>query len=755
MVVARAVARSVPDGLVVAADRASLLPGRSSAVSTGFWAGFSAGLPTKWLVIGVVGWAALASGCSVDIPVTAAAYACEKAPCDTDAGTDTQTCQTASECPTGGACETATCVAGGCGLAPTQDGAPCDDGDACTKPDLCKSGGCLSGATDPCDDGAPCTADTCAPATGCAHANTTLPCDDGDACTLVDKCAGGVCVAGAADDCDDGKPCTADSCNKATGCVHANSTGSCDDGDACTEGDKCGSGTCQPGSKKQCDDASICTDDSCNKATGCVNVTSTTACDDGLPCTTDTCNKASGCVHGDAKGPCDDGDTCTKGDACGGGSCLSGPTINCDDNEVCTADSCNKATGCVHGNTTALCDDGDACTVSDVCAGGSCKAGKAVDCDDGKACTIDACDKAGQCSHTLTTANCDDGDACTVGESCGTGVCAGGTAKVCDDGNACTTNSCDGKAGCIFTGATGSCDDGDPCTSDDTCAASTCKGVLSLTIACCAKVGGVPAGGQCTYTDPGGRKMSLVPDGEFWMGCNSAKDTKCAASESPQHLVNVTGFWLDLVEVTVAQYKGCVTAGACVTPGALDGCTWNAANKGQHPINCVNWAQATNYCKWVGGELPTEAQWEKAARGGCEQNGGAAACKAAMRTYPWGETTPDCTYAVIFEGGSGCGTSATWPVGQKPKGVGPYGSLDLIGGMLEWVRDGYDASYYSAFAVESWPKDPQQSAIVSERVLRGGSWSTAGSTLRAGYRGHFEGTTAFAYMGFRCMRPVK
>ncbi len=707
------------------------------------------------LTVGVCAAALAAlSSCTVDIPTAATAYTCAEPPCP-DVGPP---CTDATTCPSGTPCQTATCVHSTCGLETRPDKSTCDDGEPCTTNDSCLSGVCKAGPNTDCGDDNPCTTDSCAAGAGCVHEAASVPCDDGDACTTGDTCANKACVSGAKADCDDGEPCTTDSCSSATGCVYTKGTAPCDDGDACTEGDKCGGGTCQPGKAATCDDGQACTDDSCNKATGCVHTANDGACDDGEPCTDDSCNKATGCVATANKIACDDGDACTKGDQCGGGTCLSGPAVSCDDGESCTDDSCNKATGCVFAPNDDACDDGDACTLGEGCVGGVCGGSKPVDCDDGKDCTVDLCDKAGSCSNTLTTGPCDDGDGCTVGETCATGACFGGVTKTCDDGNACTTDSCDKAVGCVFTPTSGGCDDGDPCTTKDTCAKGVCAGTLAATLACCGKVGGTLTGGHCARTPKLGGPQHLVPDGVFWMGCNSAKDSKCSATEKPQHVVDLSGFWLDLHEVTVAEFKACVSAGACKAPATpYPTCTWNAAGKDQHPVNCVTWDAAAAYCAWAGGGLPTEAQWEKAARGGCESaSGGTAGCQSAAPTYPWGEVAPTCDYGVIFDGlSSGCGKAATWPVGQKPKGAGPYGHVDLIGNVLEWVADGWDPSWYAAYGPQSWPANPLQSQKTTERCLRGGSLSAAGSALRAGHRAHFAATKVVAYVGFRCAAPAQ
>lgn len=306
-----------------------------------------------------------------------------------------------------------------------------------------------------------------------------------------------------------------------------------------------------------------------------------------------------------------------------------------------------------------------------------------------------------------------------------------------------------------------SCVTPDDCPAGGACEQPVCdKGLCALkkvlNVACCAALGGTQQAGHCVATNSAGRKKTLVPTGAFWMGCNSAKDSKCAAAENPQHYAEMTGFWLDIYEVTVADYKACVGDGKCPVPSTqYSSCNWDVTGREQHPVNCVTWPQAQAFCQWEGGALPTEAQWELGARGGCEHNGGAAGCQAGMRTYPWGETTPTCAEAVMFDGASpGCGKNATWAVGQKAAGVGPYGAKDMAGGVMEWVRDGYDASWYSTYAAQSWPLDAWQDKASGDRSLRGGGWSSPPSALRASQRVHFDPGSVFAYVGFRCVQAA-
>jgi len=120
-----------------------------------------------------------------------------------------------------------------------------------------------------CDDANVCTTDSCNTATGCVFANNSNPCNDGSACTVGDQCAFGTCHAGTVVNCNDGNPCTNDSCDPATGCVNVNNTSACSDGNACTVSDVCSGGACQPGAPRVCGDNNVCTTDTCDPATGC------------------------------------------------------------------------------------------------------------------------------------------------------------------------------------------------------------------------------------------------------------------------------------------------------------------------------------------------------------------------------------------------------------------------------------------------------------------------------------------------------
>jgi formylglycine-generating enzyme required for sulfatase activity len=233
--------------------------------------------------------------------------------------------------------------------------------------------------------------------------------------------------------------------------------------------------------------------------------------------------------------------------------------------------------------------------------------------------------------------------------------------------------------------------------------------------------------------------MVRVPAGSFWRGC-STHDTSCEADERPGRNLELREFWIDAAPVTVAQYRRCVEAGACTKAqaNAVDSfCNEGARGRENHPINCVDWYQATSYCASRGKRLPNEAEWEKAARG---DDG---------RVFPWGDEAPACARAVWNHGGNGCGKGTTGPVGRKPAGASPYGALDMAGNVWEWVYDTYDPAFY----LRAPGRDPVHDGPGVYRVLRGGSFhSDLPGELRAGDRNANDPSLRGDTFGFRCAR---
>ena len=193
--------------------------------------------------------------------------------------------------------------------------------------------------------------------------------------------------------------------------------------------------------------------------------------------------------------------------------------------------------------------------------------------------------------------------------------------------------------------------------------------------------------------------LVYIPAGEFLMGSKEG-DADADDDEFPQHTVYLAAYWIDRTEVTNAQYQKCVTEKACDEPD--DTTYFSDSNYRYHPVVHVDWNDAQAYCKWAGRHLPTEAQWEKAARG------------TDGRTYPWGEGI-SCNLANY----GGCDEfPKTSPAGHYPEGASPYEALDMAGNVWEWVGDWYDSSYYGRSPMEN-PTGPDDG---SYRVLRGGSW---------------------------------
>ena len=260
-----------------------------------------------------------------------------------------------------------------------------------------------------------------------------------------------------------------------------------------------------------------------------------------------------------------------------------------------------------------------------------------------------------------------------------------------------------------------------------------------------------------------GMVMVCVPSGEFQMGsteeeveaelemCNQGRgDCSRAwfADELPAHMVALDGFWMDQTEVTNGQYAQCVAAGACDPPGgnssyAYDSYYGNSAYD-DYPVVNVSWYSATAYCEWVGGRLPTEAEWEYAARG------------PEGNVYPWGDTF-DGTRLNYCDANCGFGWSddtcddgyaGTAPVGTYPSGASWVGALDMSGNVWEWVADWY--AHYPSEQREN-PAGPVSG---DRRVLRGGSWHFARGLARGTYR-DWEFPGRFAdHFGLRCVSPV-
>ena len=224
--------------------------------------------------------------------------------------------------------------------------------------------------------------------------------------------------------------------------------------------------------------------------------------------------------------------------------------------------------------------------------------------------------------------------------------------------------------------------------------------------------------------------MVYVPEGNFTMGSNNGD-----SDEQPVHTVYLDAFWIDQTEVTNAMYAKCVYAGACQPPNYSSSFTrtsyYGNPDYADFPVIGVYQSRTPDYCSWAGSRLPTEAEWEKAARG------------TDGRIYPWGNSSPSSSLLNFMDGD-------TKAVGSYPSGASPYGALDMAGNVAEWVSDFYSATYYSQSPASN-PQGPSSgdAKLGNPNVFRGGSWRASSKFILSASRGWQE---SYGDIGFRCAR---
>lgn len=353
------------------------------------------------------------------------------------------------------------------------------------------------------------------------------------------------------------------------------------------------------------------------------------------------------------------------------------------------------------------------------------------------------------CAFKASTIKCEDKAqidyVCLDGEGCGSSIYEAPSTRYCPGDAATCTGVLKAESVDLYT----------TCADDEACQAgsATCASPSECQPKAC------PA------------DMVPVPAGPFWMGCDLGSEPNCAANEAPAHEVTTPSYCIDVFEVTNDRYKACWST-TCTAPTTGGDCVWNQAGKDGHPVNCVTWDQAQAFCEWDGKRLCSEAEWEKAARGGCELYT-AGACKASEPRYPWGADCPaswgggcageewtdanaptNCAESLCHDGVAG-----TAPVDAFSSYPSPYMTADQAGNVSEWLADcshaGYDTDDNGVLDApvdgSAWVTD----CLSSGREVRGGSWASAYAyKLRASYRSVVSPITAPTGVGIRCCKSL-
>lgn len=525
-----------------------------------------------------------------------------------------------------------------------------------------------------CDDHIACTKDICAGG-GCTNTPDNSSCGAGETCV---PAKGGCFKAKSCfkdEDCADFINCTVEGCNQDTKLC-----------ESIYDDARCPANTiCVPLAWVQQIESDMDEPTEEDPYVGCV---ATTRCSKDADCGAkdNPCIEAA-CVAGICAFWPEEYSSCSDGDPCNGEETCHLP----DDVESGSLYSCYK-----YGDS-----EGDDC---DAPPWGwtnewVCEPGIPVNCDDGDACTVDSCKSVdGACEH----------EPAQDGDPCGGGVCQDG---VCE----CSVEECQGQccAADQVCSATGCCK---PECTGKSCGGDGCGGS-------CGKCPGDQACMKGSSCEDIGLKWASIPSGTFQMGC-SPNDDDCNSDEEPSHSVTVSGFEMLETEVTEGQYEA-----------VMDGnpsCNYGGGGGADHPVECVTWFNAKTFCEAIGGRLPTEAEWEYAARGG------------TTTRYYCGDD-PECLNDIAWYSEN----SSKMKHSVKKKEPNSYGLYDMLGNVWEWTNDWLDSSYYESSPLSN-PQGPDSGSF---RVLRGGCFYDYAGNLRVSLRYYYYPSVDYGVdFGFRCAR---
>ncbi len=451
-----------------------------------------------------------------------------------------------------------------------------------------------------------------------------------------------------------------------------------------------------------------------------------------FPCKDKQCGEVDGLSCGTCQGStyCTDAFVCQE--ACQGnvecgfvmgvdcGDCQAlGDSFACDDTicvDACAEAECGFVMGIDCGDCQALgdnfaCDQNHACV--DACQDAECGTIMGADCGD---CSDQGerfgCDQDHTCKEACASAEC----GTVLGVNCGD-CSKKGDSFGCDQDHTCVDACAEAECGTVFGIDCGKCEEGEACNDAHLCAPVSIAGI----------------------------SWSRVNGGDITLGCNMVLDPACGLDETRQE-VTLSDYWIMDTEVTVAMFQTCVDEGGCNSSYVQTGgeCNFGEEGRQDHPINCITYEGLKQFCSFVGGGLPTEAQWERAYRGDHDDE------IDPYWIYPWGNSpAPSCERVVMSEEGPGCGLGHPDEVSTKP--VTSFALRNMAGNVSEWTADYYAETL--AGCSDSPCVDPTGPSDGSDRVVRGGAFDDFYlSAFRTAKRDKNEPSTRSPSVGGRCAR---